>query len=191
MNSRISACAAMLAFAVLLAPGPSCKSGEAGSFQCINDGDCPPACSCDADFAAVGICERSGIDCGGSCDAESGCPPEQTCRLDRTEGDVEYYACKGGDLGATCTSNNGCDPQASNLGAFCCLDAANCAADLNQCVEDCSTFSSGGQVGEFEGADCENNSECGAGLFCCLVPDAAGNCDFDLDQSCTCRSNMM
>lgn len=40
----------------------------------------------------------------------------------------------------------------------------------------------------FEGALCQDNNECGAGLFCCLVPDAAGNCDFTLDQSCTCRS---
>jgi hypothetical protein len=41
----------------------------------------------------------------------------------------------------------------------------------------------------FEGALCQDNNECGAGLFCCLVPDAAGNCDFAQDQSCTCRSD--
>jgi len=151
MKFQISAGAAMLAFAVFLAAGPSCKSGEPGSFECINDGDCPPACSCDNDFATIGICRRSGIDCGGSCDAESGCPAEQTCQLDRTEGDVEYYACKGGDLGATCTSNNGCDPQASRLGAFCCLDAANCGPSLNQCVEDCPTCSSAARSASLRG----------------------------------------
>ena len=39
-----------------------------------------------------------------------------------------------------------------------------------------------------EGALCLDNSECGESLFCCLVPDPSGNCDFGQDQSCTCRS---
>jgi hypothetical protein len=105
----------------------------------------------------------------------------------RVEGMVDIYACKGGDLGASCQSNDDCDPNASSLGAFCCLDAAQCGANLNQCVEDCSTYSSGGLVQEVEDAVCQDNTECGEFLFCCLVPDAARNCDFKQDQSCTCR----
>ncbi len=94
-----------------------------------------------------------------------------------------------GGLGDSCASTDDCDPNASSLGVFCCTeDAATCANNLGQCVEDCSQFSSGGEVGMFEGALCQDNNECGAGLFCCLVPDAAGNCDFDQDQSCTCRN---
>lgn len=94
-----------------------------------------------------------------------------------------------GDLGATCETDDDCDPNASSLGVYCCTeDAATCGDNLGECVEDCSTFSSGGEVGMSEDAPCENNNECGAGLFCCLVPDAAGNCNFALDQSCTCRS---
>ena len=94
-----------------------------------------------------------------------------------------------GGLGDSCKSTDDCDPNASSLGVFCCLeDAATCGNNLGECVEDCSTYSSG-EVGMMQGALCQDNNECGAGLFCCLVPDAAGNCDFDDDQSCTCRSN--
>ncbi len=94
-----------------------------------------------------------------------------------------------GGLGDSCASTGDCDPNASSLGVFCCTeDAATCANNLGQCVEDCSQFSSGGEVGMSEGALCQDNNECGAGLFCCLVPDAAGNCDFNQNQSCTCRS---
>ncbi|MBT8451684.1 MAG: hypothetical protein KJO40_06940 [Deltaproteobacteria bacterium] len=113
--------------------------------------------------------------------------------------DIEWTAMKmqggtggtggAGDLGAACETDNDCDPNASSLGVYCCTeDAATCGDNLGECVEDCSTFSSGGEVGMFEGALCENNNECGQGFFCCLVPDAAGNCNFGLDQSCTCRS---
>jgi len=101
--------------------------------------------------------------------------------------------CVAGDLGGlgdSCEGTDDCDPSASDLGVFCCLqDAATCENNLGECVEDCSQYSSGGEVGMFEGALCEDNNECGVGLFCCLVPDAAGNCDFDRDQSCTCRSS--
>ena len=94
-----------------------------------------------------------------------------------------------GDLGATCETDDDCDPNASDLGVYCCTqDVDTCGDNLGQCVEDCSDYSSGGVIGMFEGDLCENNNECGAGLFCCLVPDAAGNCNFALDQSCTCRS---
>lgn len=51
-----------------------------------------------------------------------------------------------------------------------------------------SPYSSDGEIGMSQDELCENNNECGEGLFCCLVPDAAGNCNFALDQSCTCRS---
>lgn len=101
------------------------------------------------------------------------------------------YSCQQvqlGGLGDSCQSNAGCDPEASPLGVYCCLESEKCGPNLNQCVEDCSEYSSGGSVGEMQGAGCQDNSECGSGLFCCLVPDAAGNCDFALDQSCTCRS---
>jgi hypothetical protein len=97
-----------------------------------------------------------------------------------------------GDLGDSCESTDDCDPNASSLGVFCCMEgAATCGNNLGECVEDCSEFSSEGVVGMAEGARCQDNNECGAGLFCCLVPDAAGNCDFALalDQSCTCRSD--
>jgi len=95
-----------------------------------------------------------------------------------------------GDLGDACEADGDCDPDASSLGVYCCTqDLATCGDNLGQCVEDCSQFSSGGQIGMSEGELCEDNNECGAGLFCCLVPDAAGNCDFALDQSCTCRSS--
>ena len=94
-----------------------------------------------------------------------------------------------GGLGDICESTGDCDPNASSLGVFCCMEgAATCGNNVGQCVEDCSQFSSGGEVGMVEGALCQDNNECGAGLFCCLVPDAAGNCDFGLDQSCTCRN---
>ena len=94
-----------------------------------------------------------------------------------------------GDLGATCETDDDCDPNASDLGVYCCTqDVDTCGDNLGECVEDCADFSSGGEIGMFEGALCENNNECGAGLFCCLVPDAAGNCNFALDESCTCRS---
>jgi hypothetical protein len=94
-----------------------------------------------------------------------------------------------GDLGAACETDDDCDPDASALGVYCCTeDVATCGDNLGECVEDCADFSSGGEIGMSEGALCENNNECGAGLFCCLVPDADGNCNFALDQSCTCRS---
>lgn len=168
----------------------SCKSsGGSGSFQCINDGDCPPGCTCDNDFVAVGVCDDGTNDCGGTCDRETACPPGTACLLDRVSDEVAFYSCQSvlGDLGADCQSNAECDPNASSLGAFCCLDEAQCGPNLNQCVEDCSTFSSGGITQEFEGAECQDNTECAQGLFCCLVPDAVGNCDFNQDQSCTCR----
>ena len=127
----------------------------------------------------------------------SGQDPEiwtQTCPVDASGFPVFPPECDQicvlGDLGDRCDSTDDCDPTASDLGVFCCLeDAATCGSNLGECVEDCSAYSSGGEVGTVQGADCQDNNECGAGLFCCLVPDAAGNCDFDEDQSCTCRSN--
>ena len=104
---------------------------------------------------------------------------------------VERYACKlpgTDDLGDPCLSNAECNPTASDLGVYCCLDSEKCGPNFEECVEDCSTFSSGGEVGTFEGALCVDNSECGESLFCCLVPDPSGNCDFGNDESCTCRS---
>ncbi len=166
-----------------------CKSAESGAFQCINDDDCPPGCSCDTDFVTVGVCDRGSNECGGTCDRESTCPEGTTCQFERTEGNVDFFACIGGDLGESCTSDAGCDPNASGLGAFCCLDPVACGPNTGVCVEDCSTFSSGGLVTEIEGEVCQDNTECAPGLFCCLVPDAAGNCDFELDQSCTCRGD--
>lgn len=134
-----------------LIAGACAQASNPAGFQCINDGDCPPACECENDFV---------------------------------------YACLGpelGDLGDPCQANAECDPTASSLGAFCCLDEAACGSNLNQCVEDCSMYSSGGIPQEIEGAICQDNTECGEFLFCCLVPNAAGNCDFGQDQSCTCR----
>lgn len=180
--------------AVLAAPVLfGCKTAAPGGFQCLNDGDCPPGCSCNNDFATVGVCEHdtSGKDCGGTCDRETSCPEGTECELQTTGDRVYTYACLGetlGDLGAACEANSQCDPNASSLGAYCCLDFDNCGPNLNQCVEDCSTYSSG-MVQDFEGAECKDSSECGASLFCCLVPDSSGNCDFAQDQSCTCRSD--
>jgi hypothetical protein len=98
--------------------------------------------------------------------------------------------CVSGGLGDSCESTDDCDPNASDLGVFCCLEnAATCGNNLGECVEDCSQYSSGGEVGMMQDALCQDNNECGAGLFCCLAPDAPGNCDFTQDQSCTCRNN--
>lgn len=190
---RVPSLIMLLVALVAMSAQAGCKSAAAGAFQCINDGDCPPGCSCDSDFVAVGVCEsdETANECGGSCDRESTCPEGSECVLSGVDGSVEIYSCQAsmlGDLGDSCVSNNQCDPNASSLGAFCCLDAAQCGPNLNQCVEDCSEFSSEGIVQEFEGAECQNNTECAASLFCCLVPDAAGNCDFGQDQSCTCRT---
>ncbi len=85
--------AATLAFLCLLVTGSGCKSGAAGAFECINDGDCPPQCECEADFVTVGICENGNFDCGGSCDRELECPAGTTCRLATTEGELQIYEC--------------------------------------------------------------------------------------------------
>ena len=181
-------------FSLLLGLSTGCRSEtSAGGFFCINDGDCPPQCSCEKAFPVDtgGSCERGGVDCGGSCDLESTCPEGEQCLLDSVGDSVERYACKRpgtDDLGDPCLSNAECDPTASDLGVYCCLDGEKCGPNFEECVEDCSTFSSGGEVGTVEGALCVDNSECGESLFCCLVPDPSGNCDFGNDESCTCRS---
>lgn len=170
-----------------------CQGSSAGQFACLGDQDCPPGCICEGGGVSSGVCNTTGPaadDCGGTCDRETDCPGEQTCQYDTTKDGVVLYACKGGEpLGGACTSNADCDPNASPLGVFCCLDSSDCGGDLNTCVEDCSQYSSGGVVRLGEGETCQDNSECGDGLFCCLVPDPSGNCDFGLDQSCTCRSD--
>jgi hypothetical protein len=90
-------------------------------------------------------------------------------------------------LGQACQADVECDPGATG-GAFCCEDEDQCGSNVDQCVANCSSFSSDGMIQENEGDVCADNSECAEGLFCCLVPDAAGNCDFNQDQSCTCQA---
>lgn len=188
METHLPPTAARLLPLCLLMFLVACSSPRVGGFACINDNDCPPGCDCENDFVAVGVCEQAdSTECGGSCDRETVCTGGRACRQDRVQDDLAIYECKGGDLGEACDGDAACDPEASGLGAFCCLDAAKCGQDMGKCVEDCSTYSSEGLVGTFEGADCQDNSECGQGLFCCLTPNPAGNCDFEADQSCTCR----
>ena len=178
---------------LLLGSFTGCRSETSGgALTCVNDIDCPPQCMCEKTFPVdvQGTCERDGAGCAGSCVSSTSCPQGSQCFLDGFNGSVERYACKqpGTDgFGEPCLSNAECNPDASELGAYCCLDSDKCGGNFEQCVEDCSTFSSGGLVGTAEGALCVDNSECAESLFCCLVPDAAGNCDFEQDESCTCR----
>jgi len=66
-----------------------------------------------------------------------------------------------GKLGDSCESTDECDPNESDLGVFCCLeDDATCGSNLGECVEDCSQFSSGGEVRMFEDETCQDNNEC-------------------------------
>ena len=67
---------------------------------------------------------------------------------------------------------------------FCCQDAEACGHNLDQCVENCSTFSSG-MVGDV-GSPCEDNTECGSGTYCCLADNEPEGCDFSQNLSCTC-----
>ena len=81
-----------------------CTQSEGGAFECLNDGDCPPECPCDNNPALgdlVGACEskKTGRDCGGSCDAETQCSAGTSCVFDRTDGEVDFYSCKGDGTG--------------------------------------------------------------------------------------------
>jgi hypothetical protein len=174
-----------------------------GGDSCEFDSNCDSPLTCDNDRVAVSSCkcvlacpsvgaDPGSVQAGGACSQTTDCAQDLTC--DNEMVGVSSCTCMVetggmGDLGDSCQSTADCDPNASSLGAYCCTEnAATCGDNLGECVEDCSTFSSGGQVGVSEGELCENNNECGPGLFCCLVPDAAGNCNFALDQSCTCRN---
>jgi len=101
----------------------ACESPKPGAFQCINDGDCPPACSCDPGLVPVNVCESdsSGMDCGGTCDRESACPEGTDCVLDRVEGEVEFHACKApvggtGGMGGAGGTGGGCVPDFTDVG---------------------------------------------------------------------------
>ena len=102
----------------------ACKTSQPpGAFQCINDGDCPPGCSCEADFVAVGVCgsDTSELDCGGTCDLESACPEGTECLLDSVSGGVELHACKeptggAGGTGGTGGAGGDCVPDFLDLG---------------------------------------------------------------------------
>jgi len=186
---------ALISLALVVSLAGCKEETSLGAFTCINDMDCPASCTCVGDeLGEVAICQTLGIvrvPCGGTCISDEQCPEGTECKADRSDENVAVYACVGSGtagLGDDCQSDATCDPNASPLGVFCCLDAEKCGANVDQCVEDCSTYSSGGDVGMMEGTLCEDNSECGTGLFCCLVPNAAGNCDFGQDQSCTCRN---
>lgn len=89
-------------------------------------------------------------------------------------------------MGGACEDDRYCDQSVSPLGTFCCTDAGQCGAYLNRCVEDCSTFA--GEPGGGAGMLCQDNTECGTGLYCCRVPNDPANCNFSADQSCTCLS---
>lgn len=81
-----------------------CTQSEGGAFECLNDGDCPPECPCDNNPPLgdlVGACESTETrrDCGGSCDAETQCSAGTSCVFDRTDGEVDFYSCKGDGTG--------------------------------------------------------------------------------------------
>lgn len=86
-------------------------------------------------------------------------------------------------LGGACSADTDCDPNESSLGVYCCQDQVACGSNFGQCVENCAQFATGGQGGIND--DCENNTMCLPSTFCCLVPGP--NCNFDNDESCTCR----
>jgi hypothetical protein len=85
-------------------------------------------------------------------------------------------------LGRTCMTSVECDPVDNDT--VCCTSNVKCGPNKDECVKNCSLFTSGG-VPRGAGADCQDSMECKQGLFCCLVPGE--NCDFDLDQSCSCQ----
>lgn len=145
---------------VLVAVG--CQPGESGALQCFNDGDCPPACSCDIDLmSGLGDCESDETTnkCGGTCDRESGCPTGTECLLDRTENDVEFYQCRatnggtggtagaggmgGGDLcagvdcddGNECTAAEACDPADGQCTRTFVDDGTPCDDDQGVCMD--------------------------------------------------------
>jgi hypothetical protein len=89
-------------------------------------------------------------------------------------------------MGDACEDNRYCDQSVSSLGTFCCTDASQCGTYLDRCVENCSSYAGGPDGGE--GALCQDDTECGTGLYCCRVPNDPANCDFTSDQSCTCLS---
>lgn len=84
-----------IAFVLGLSAG-GCAESEA--FRCINDGDCPPACSCDnSALTLITGCESNaspGRDCGGTCDAETACGEGRSCQFARTEDNVDLYECQ-------------------------------------------------------------------------------------------------
>lgn len=131
----------------------ACKSSPpAGAFQCINDGDCPPGCSCEADFVAVGICgsDSSARDCGGTCDSESACPDATECLLDSISGEVELYACKeptgssGGSGGAAGAGGAGgdCVPDFLDVGGS--TESPVVWEEKFTCIDDASECFDGG-----------------------------------------------
>jgi hypothetical protein len=85
-------------------------------------------------------------------------------------------------LGRTCAVSEDCEPVDND--AVCCTSNVKCGPNMDQCVKNCSEFTSGG-VPRGEGMDCQDSMECRTGLFCCLVPGE--NCDFDADQACSCQ----
>lgn len=108
---------------VLVFAVSACVTPKPGAFQCINDGDCPPGCTCEAGLVPVVVCESdsSGLDCGGSCDRESACPEGTDCVLDRVEGEVEIHACKApvggmGGSGGAGGMGGGCVPDFTDVG---------------------------------------------------------------------------
>jgi len=165
-----------------------CESAGAACLNAYNEGE-PDVCSVGGEL----VCDESS--CENACQVREG---DSVCACGNASSGTGGTGGSGGfggmgdggigDLGDTCGSTPNCDPNASDLGVFCCLDEALCGPNLGECVEECSTYSSGGVVGMVEDALCQDNSECGPGLFCCLAPGTGGNCDFELDQSCTCRA---
>ena len=182
----------LLLGAVLILPSFGCTGTEdPEAISCLDRNDCPPDCDCEGSGALdIGACVNgaTGLECAGTCTVEQPCPAGKICdQTGLTSGGAIIYECVSqmlGGLGAICQANAVCDPNSTALGAYCCLDAEKCGPNLGQCVGDCSSFSSGTVGGEL--SDCQDNSECGSGLLCCLVRDEPAACDFDADLFCTC-----